>query len=266
MLLALCPTSVLASSPIRGDCGGDASGDLETLNRELRELVALGDEAAFRCVQHRVSRGLPPAALLALLDAIELDRPEGMVAVAWDLARHRRASVRSRALHTLGAFGELWTRRAVSLALLDADLQVQATGYALALAHPDPRYGAALFEAYRAGDGRAALALAACADQSLLPRLLGLRAEVEHAAWTSLLGALVRRPAFLTPIQRLGVVSSLAAMRTAESQDELRLYLRSGVGATPPQARNVAARALGLAQAPPVKRGPETARVQGEGS
>lgn len=269
MLLVLCPTSVWASPPVWGDCGGGASGDLESLNRALRDLVAQGDDAAAQCVQHRVGRGLPPAALLGLLDAIELDHPEGMVAVAWDLARHRRSSVRSRALHVLAGYGGEWTRRAVTLALADRDPQVRGAGFDLASMYPASSYTSTLLGAFREGDARATAALAACAEQQHVVRLVGSRSEVPEAAWVGLIGALLRREGFLTPIQRLGLVSTLAAMRTAESQDELRQFLRSEVGARPPQARNVAARALGMRQAPPLEKKQAdgvTVAAQGGGS
>ena len=81
-------------------------------------------------------------------------------------------------------------------------------------------------------------------------RLPALREDVSGDRWAHLVGALVRRGDLLTAVQRLGLVTTLATMRTPVSLDELRLFVNAEVALDEPTARNLAARAVGLAQDP----------------
>lgn len=252
-----------AAPPVWGDCVGAREGDLVDLTEELRARVARGTEAEASCLQGRVGQGLPPAALLVLLDAI-VEHPaaqvEAMIPIAWDLARHRRANVRSRALTTLAHFEGDWADRAVVLAISDRDAAVRATGHRLAAQHPSPRFEASLREAFERDEPEAGAALAACATQDLVFRLPQVREQVALSQWVRLVGALIRRPQLLTSVQRLGLVTGLATLRTPEALDELRAFVAAEVALDEPTARNLAARAVGLTQDPKRSRRPPKGR------
>jgi len=249
-LLVLFPFSAWASSPVWGDCEDGASADLVALGAQLRAMVDRGGEADVRCLQTRIGSGLPPAALLVVLDAIDADRKPPLVAVAWDLARHRRPAVRSRALRVLAGYDGEWSHRAIILALGDREAAVRTAGYRLVVEYPSARYEATVRQAFERGEPGATAALAACGTQDLIMRLPQLRRDVPGDRWARLVGGLVRRPDLLTAVQRLGLVTTLVAMRTPVSLDELRLFVKADVALDEPTARNLAARSVGLPQDP----------------
>lgn len=105
-------------------------------------LVALYDEPGpltAASLRERVAAGVPPGALLVLLDRYRAAPRADLVDVVRTLASYRRVEVRGRALAAWAALGGRDAVAAIDLAAEDSALVVRRLAVALAAIHPSAR-------------------------------------------------------------------------------------------------------------------------------
>ena len=226
--LLVCPAAAHAAPPDRGECGGEPRRDLDALTSELRDLAARTDGESIQCLVERVHSGLPPAALLVVLDTVEGPRPE-LVGLLTDLTQHRRPVVRGRAISGLAQQDDRWAFRAVRMALDDRDAGVRAVGMSLASAHPDRGHVARLRALVRRGDVGAIDALVRSAGPEAFEIQHELRGRVPGPIYARLAGRVLRASS-TSEFQRLRLVATLVTIDSAVAHDELRAYVRTPPG------------------------------------
>ena len=109
------------------------------LQLELAELVEEDDDESARALEARVAEGLPPAALTALLDACREHPRADLAPMVQNLAMHRTAAIRARALLAWAALGPAASIQAIEAAADDADQGVRRLAVALGRLHPSER-------------------------------------------------------------------------------------------------------------------------------
>lgn len=130
------------------------AADPESVNAGIATLRAIGDQAAQRALIERVRVGLPPAQVVAALDALVAMRARLALPVITELVQHRRPLVRSHALAALGALdkrGARATQAVVLSALEDRSADVSAAAAAALGRIGTPSALPALFAAYDRG-------------------------------------------------------------------------------------------------------------------
>lgn len=166
-LLLAAPLVASASSPTVGESRAVETGDLADLSERLQALVRDPSPAAAAQVSQHVEKGLPPGALMALLEGLRAHPRSDLLGVVLDLTGHRRPAVRSRAVDVLAAYGEPWRHDAVLVGFDDHDLSVRATACRLAAAHPRPEYMMPLVRMAERGEVAAGPALLAVGRKRL---------------------------------------------------------------------------------------------------
>ncbi len=124
--------------------GADAS--MLDLQLELTALVEEHEPGSVEVLRERVAQGLPPAALTAMLDAC-LEHPRSdLEPLVRDLAMHRTAAIRARALLAWAGLGPSASVEAIEAAADDGDAGVRRLAVVLGRLHPSDRAEAVLGE------------------------------------------------------------------------------------------------------------------------
>ena len=129
----LAAALLLASAP---DAHAEAMTDLQI---ELLELVEQEDETSVAQLRARVEEGLPPAALSAMLDACREHPRTDLEPLLRDLAMHRTAAIRARALLAWAGLGPTQSVAAIEAAADDGDAGVRRLAVVLGRLHPSDR-------------------------------------------------------------------------------------------------------------------------------
>ncbi len=140
LLRALMLTSTVVASLAFSDVAGAASdSQLLQLQIELEELVEQEGMQSAAELEARVARGLPPAALSAVLDACREHPRSPLEPVVRQLSKHRGAPIRARALLALAEFGPSQSVSAIKSAADDHDRGVRRLALVLHRLHPSDR-------------------------------------------------------------------------------------------------------------------------------
>ena len=113
------PTRVEASTLSAG------SEDLSNLVQRVRDLVRDPDPASARRLTEMVERGLPPAAVVVLLESARKHPRQDLAELLLHLSLYRRVAIRGRALAALVALGGDPAEAAVLRGLDDVDGRVR---------------------------------------------------------------------------------------------------------------------------------------------
>ncbi|MBX7082007.1 MAG: hypothetical protein K1X88_22565 [Nannocystaceae bacterium] len=109
---------------------------VEEVSAKLLAWVADPDPAAAAALDARVRAGVPPGALLAVLDALARTPRLELGALLHELACYRSVDVRARALTAWAAMGDEAAPQAIARAAADVALPVRRLAVALAQRHP----------------------------------------------------------------------------------------------------------------------------------
>lgn len=185
---AAAPNTAAASTPPRPISASSAakarhdeaarklgSADPESVSAGIAALRELGDQPAQRALIERVQVGLPPAQVVAALDALVAMRAKRALPVITELAQHRRPLVRSHALAAIGALEQRGARAAQAVllsALEDPSAEVCAAAATALGRAGTPRALPALFSAYDRGVITALPAIAELAGRESVDALL----------------------------------------------------------------------------------------------
>lgn len=137
--IALVAAALTGAAPeSAGADGWDQATDVDGLSTLMIQLLEHPERAAAVALERRVEQGVPPAALIALLDAARRHpRPE--LEPLWvRLTEYRRPSVRGRALAALAASSPEGARVAVAKASDDVEPELRRLAVALARDHTTP--------------------------------------------------------------------------------------------------------------------------------
>jgi hypothetical protein len=149
------------------------AADAESVNAGIAALRAIADQPAQRALIERVQVGLPPAQVVAALDALVAMRAKRALPVIMELVQHRRPLVRSHALTALAALEQRGARATQALlvsALEDPSADVCASAAAALGRIGTPSALPALFAAYDRGVTTALPAIAELAGrESIAP-------------------------------------------------------------------------------------------------
>lgn len=133
-------TSTVVVSLAFSDVASAASdSQMLQLQIELEELVEQEGMQSASELEARVAKGLPPAALSAVLDACREHPRSPLEPVVRRLAKHRSAPIRARALLALAEFGPSQSVSAVKSAADDRDRGVRRLALVLHRLHPSDR-------------------------------------------------------------------------------------------------------------------------------
>jgi hypothetical protein len=129
--------AVLAGGTAPAQADGDRS--VEAVATRLVALLAEPGPVSAAQVRERVDGGVPPGALLVLLDAYRAQPRADLVDVVRGLGSYRGVEVRARALAAWAALGGNDAVGAITAAAADTDPLVRKLAVALAAAHPSSR-------------------------------------------------------------------------------------------------------------------------------
>ena len=234
--------ALLALAPLAGATPAQAQGlslneAREMLNAESADEVRMGIEAlgtigSARIVEplaERIRRGLPAPLLDLAIETLGLTGRREAGPILFELARHRRATARQRALEALVSCRPRGASRALVQALSDADPRVRATaalglGQLEAADAVDP-----LFHAFDRGVNEASTSLGQLVDADGVERLLGFLGQRPLNSLTPALDEVLARDDMATNV-KLEVDGRLAELATPE----VRTYLEGLAEALPP--------------------------------
>jgi HEAT repeat protein len=206
--------------------------DEGTVRLGIETLGLTGSADAVPLLVARVRRGLPPDLLdLAVQTLVVLGRPEA-AEVLTELAQHRRAAVRLKAVVGLAQLRPRGVEAVLARALDDADPQVRAAA-AVALGQVGARGSVdLLFLALEKGVIEAATAIAQVAAPADVDRLLTYVGRLDLASLGPALVELVARRD-LPERKKLDVVARVAELATGEAKrflNDLAASLPEGSG------------------------------------
>ena len=214
-----------------------ASVDVDEIQMGIEALGVSGAAAAVPPLAARIRRGLPPPLLDAALDTLAvLGRSEaGPILV--DLARHRRADVRLKAIEALVGCRPRQASEALQRALNDSDGRVRGAAAAGlgALAARDAIER--LFAALDRGVLEATPAIGRLANPRDVMRLLGYVTRLPFEAMTPGLAEILSR-GDLPARTRLDVVAQLEELATPE----VRTFFEEILGSLDSNRQNAALR------------------------
>jgi len=127
--------TALGGSPVQAE--GDKS--VEAVAARLVALFAEPGPTTAAQLRERVEGGVPPGALLVLLDAYRAAPRADLVDVVQGLGAYRGVEVRARALAAWAALGGTDAVAAIAAAADDGEPLVRKLAVALAAAHPSAR-------------------------------------------------------------------------------------------------------------------------------
>jgi HEAT repeat protein len=231
-----------------GPTVADAAAMLEardegTVRLGIETLGLTGSAEAVRPLAARVRRGLPPELLdLAVDTLVVLARPEA-AEILTELAQHRRASVRLKAVTGLAQIRPRGVEGVLSRALDDGDPQVRAAA-AVGLGQVGARASVdALFLALDRGVLEAATAIAQLATPPEIDRLLAYVGRLDLATLAPALVEIVARRD-VPERKKLDVVARVAELATGEAKrflGDLAASVPEGSGAAVRRAAEDAA-------------------------
>ena len=130
---------VLVAALLLGAASDARAEALTDLQLELLELVEQDDDASVAALRARVDEGLPPAALSAMLDACREHPRQELGPLLRELAMHRTAAIRARALLAWAGLGPTQSVEAIEAAADDGDAGVRRLAVVLGRLHPSDR-------------------------------------------------------------------------------------------------------------------------------
>lgn len=220
-----------------------ASGDDANVRAALQTLSELGGDPAAEAIVARLHRGLPPQLIeLAIDSLVLLHRPSAAPALL-ELAQHRRAPIRARAIGALGALHARNAQSALLFALDDPSPDVRSAA-ALALgAVGNARALPALWAAADRGVEHALDAVASLATPAEVKTVLGRAHEGDITPVKAVLQGLMARKTFpldakvnlVRALQKLGTPSARACLvqwldeRKTEGEPRLRQALFAAI-------------------------------------
>lgn len=221
-LLAMLLAATTAEAQ-RGRRNDELSQHVEQLSSQspdevrgaLEALGLAGDAHAVAPIVERIRHGLPPELLDVAIDTLTvLGRPEAGP-VLFELAEHRRAAVRLRAVQAIAAIHPTGADRALTDALADSDASVRS---AAASALGELGATGALDALFHALDRRipeAASAIGHLARPAEVERFLGYLGQLPFPLVTPALGEMLQR-SDLAERARLSIVHRLSELATPE--------------------------------------------------
>ena len=115
----------------------DAS--VESVAQHLVALLAEPGPSSAAMLRERIDAGVPPGAMLVLLDAYRVAPRDDLKELVKALTSYRGVEVRARALSAWAALGGNDAVEAIAAAVSDTEPVVRRLAVALAAAHPSPR-------------------------------------------------------------------------------------------------------------------------------
>lgn len=126
-VLGRAPSAVVAAP---------ADASVQAVAERLVALLAEPGPVSAAMLRERVDAGVPPGALLVVLDAYRAAPRADLVEVVRSLAAYRGVEVRARALAAWAALGGSDAIAAIATAADDTDPLIRKLAVALAVAHP----------------------------------------------------------------------------------------------------------------------------------
>jgi HEAT repeat protein len=203
-----------------------SSRDPAEVRAAIEALGVAGDARAVGPISERIRKGLPPDLLDAAIDALTvLGRPEAGP-VLFELANHRRAAVRLKAVIAIAATHPRGADRVLAEALGDTNAQVRSAaaeglGEISATSAID-----ALFHALDRRILEAAASLGRLVRATDIERFLGYLGQLPFDAITPALTEMLRRED-LPARARLTIVHRLIELATPEVRTFLEQYVAS---------------------------------------
>ena len=216
-----------------GEGLGSHSGDIAAMTTHMRVLASDHSPEAVQHLIKDIQRGLPPVALVALLESLRTSPRGDLTGIVLKLSSHRRPAVRGYACQVLIAQGSPWARGAILVAIEDHDLRVRKIGYEAIERSPRHDYQWPLFRLVKRGETAAVDALIASSTQEILP-YLEAEEVLPAASLARLLGGLLARDGFGQEPRRLAMVSALANNETPASQNELWVFAHADLNEKQP--------------------------------
>ncbi len=192
----------------------------------VAHMRALAGDRSSEAAQHVVKdlrRGLPPAALVALLESLRANPRSDLAGIALELFAHRRPAVRSHACQVLIAQGEPWARGAILMALEDVDARVRGVAYDAIIETPRSDFQWVLYKLIQRNEDRAVDAFVLSSTQDVLPHL-EKKGALPASSLARIYGGLLRRTGFVNELHRLAMVSELAKIESPNSHNELWIF------------------------------------------
>lgn len=203
------------------------AADAESVNAGIAALRAIGDQPAQKALIERVQVGLPPAQVVAALDALVALRAKRALPVITELVQHRRPLVRKQALAALGALEQRGARASQAVlvsALEDPSAEVCAAAAAALGRVGTPSALPALFSAYDRGVITALPAIAALAGRESIAPLFARMPQGTVEPVEPVLDRLLEGGKLSTADQ-VGVVRKLTELGTPSARRYLLKWL-----------------------------------------
>jgi HEAT repeat protein len=208
------------------------SSEAETIRSGIEAIGLLGTPRGIGPLSERIRQGLPPELLSAALDTLSVLGHRRAGPILFELAQHRRASVRAKAVQAIAASEPKGAARALQNALADSEAAVRSAA-ALGLG----KLGAtdaldSLFVALDRGVVEAATALGQLVRAKEVDRLLGYLGELPLNTLTPALSEVLARDDLKNEV-KLEVIARLGEMATPG----VKRFLQDYVASLPPKTR-----------------------------
>jgi len=208
-----------------------SSADGDEVRTAIEAAAGLGSPDVIPMIGERVRAGLPADLLDAAIDSLTLLGDPAVADVFIELATHRRASVRLRAVQALASLRTKGAERVLTRALGDSDPAVREAA-AEGLGEINAKAALAdLFRAFDRGISQSARAIGKLAGDAETPRILGYLGQVPMTSLTPMFEALFSRRE-VSEAMKLKIVVQLQELGTAEA----RGYLEGLSKQLPPDA------------------------------
>jgi hypothetical protein len=205
----------------------------------IEQVGVAGDASLIPPLAARIERGLPPELLDAAVDTLSvMARPEAGP-VLLQLASHRRAAIRAKAVAALVACHARGADGALINALRDLDPSVRAAA-ALGLGQLGARNAVdSLFLAFERGVAEAGASLGQLVNEQQIPRLAGYLGHTPFDMMTPAFDEIFARPDIAERV-KLDLVNRFAELATAG----VKTYLETLAASQPAGASTLRQRAL----------------------
>lgn len=220
-----------------------ASGKRDNVEAGIQSLGLLGTPDAVQPLAERIRQGLPPDLLeAAIVTLMALGQPSAGP-VLYELAAHRRADVRLRAIEAISATNPSGAEKALSVALSDTDARVRsaaATGLGEIGAKSSLER---LFQALDRGNMEASTALGKSVPAKEVPRLFQYLGKWPFRSLGPAFAQLLQRSDVPDNV-KLQIVSRLEEIGTAEVKGYLGDQIVASGDAMPNGLRAAILRAM----------------------